>query len=563
MVSGDKIMKVLKESKYIILLFAIGVLLGVKAIYGFGWDDEGYYLSIVHRFYMGEIPMYDEWYPSQLSGVLLLPVYFLFKIITGSGEGVVLFFRWFYLFVLLLDSVFVYAVISKWTKKPLIAFFSAAFLLIYSTENKALFSYSDLAVVFVSLAMVSLIAKDAWGSKKRYLDIFSGMCYVCALFANPYLIVVYVYMIIVTAVKYIVMKNKECIFDLLAFTVGCCLIGFAFIGYLLGNASIGDLIKSFGYFMNFPGHAAKNVLVDLVKWFWYVIKPYSIPLIGLQVILFGYVLFGIYKRRITMPKKILFGIEMICAISYILIQYFFMDDKNVIGIAYIPLAILALFCFLMTINRDWKIFCIIYLPGMLMSIAYQCSSDTGIFAITTGFVVSAIASVVMIYGFVQENDMRVMNKSCWILLLIILVYTGIIRVSYCRYNEFEEVYNARMENGPYKGIITDEKQKQYYEESLKDIEVIETNVKEDDTVLILGNNMWMYLCLDRCIGAPTTWRMTIDHEYFAPYFEMHADKKPEIIYANELAEEYKYDSLILQDEVYPCVYQGRGKIYSK
>lgn len=555
--------KVLKTNKYILILLIAMLILGVKAFWGFGWDDEGYYLSIVHRFYMGEIPMFDEWYPSQLSGVLLLPVYSLYKMMNNSGTGIVLFFRLFYLFMLFVNSMLVYFIVKKYAKKEIVAFFAAAFLLIYSTENKALYSYSDLAVSFLIFSLLLILVEETLCSNSKAIYFGAGLSFVCAIFANPYLIVIYVYLIVLTLIKWKKKKDNRSIVNLLLFTAGCCLLGFAFIGYLLCHASVKDLIECFMYFVNFPGHAAKNIFVDIVKWCWYVVKPYSLPLIGVQAVIFAYAILCQFTGKMKISKELLFGVELICAVLYILIQCFFMEDDYVIGIAYIPLAVLGFLCFVLIKGRDWKMFLIVYVPGILMSVAYQCSSDTGIFAITTGFVVVSIAAVVLIYHFLCENSCATMRYGYIIFLSIVLSWTLCTRIIYCRYNEYEETYNCRMESGPYKGIVTDERQKKYYEDSLKEMEIMQNQMEEDDTVLILGNNMWMYMCLDRRVAAPTTWRMTVEHEYFEPYFDMHIGKMPRFIYANESSEVYNHNSLILVGEVYTCIYEGRGKIYSK
>lgn len=557
------LVKILKTNKYIILLMLAMIILGVKAFLGFGWDDEGYYLSIVHRFYLGEIPMYDEWYPSQLSGVLLLPVYALYKSVIESGDGIVLFFRLFYLFLLFVNSIIVYTIIKKATKHELAAFLGAVFLLIYSTENKALYSYSDLAVSFVTISLVLLYAVEINLLKRKIWYLLSGVCFVCALFANPYLIVIYLYIIVVLIIKWRKNRNKSVWFDFALFTIGCCIIGFSFLGYLLMNASLGELMDVFHYFMNFPGHAAKNILVDIVKWCWYVLKPYSIPVIMVQFCLFGYVFLAQVRRGMRVPKQTIFVLELICAILYIVIQYLFMEDKNVIGIAYIPMAILALMSFVLSEKKRWNIFFVIYVPGILMSIAYQCSSDTGIFAITTGFVVTMIASVVFIIDFINEKKQVLVYRTVIAFVGVVVLYTLFVRISYCRFNAYEEVYNSQIQNGPYKWIITDARQKEYYDKTLIDMEEIEDKLEDNDTVLILGNNMWMYLCLEHRVGAPTTWRMTIDHEYFKPYFAMHPDKLPKIIYANEQAKEYWEDCLVLEVEEYVSVYAEEGKIYSR
>lgn len=548
--------------KWIFILLLITGCLVIKSFIGFGWDDEGYYLSVVHRYAMGEVPAFDEWYPSSLFGMILLPVYFLHKIVFGSVEGIVVFFRLFHLLIRFISSIFAYAVIRKHTKNDVTAFFAAGCLLVYSKENMALYSYSDLAVNYGCLAVILLLYNETFGEKKKWIYFVAGISYVITVFANPYNIVLYFYFVLLAFVAWKTQKDKSSFSALRLFTAGCCLIGFSFIVYLLLNEPATALMHSLKYVLNFPGLVAKNVIVALIKWGWYVVKPYGIILLILQIAIFTYTMVRTYKKNWKWQHKcILFFTELVCAFIYILIQFFFLDDKSVIGIAYIPISILGLLCFMMTEEKDWPPFLLVYIPGILMSMTFQCSSLTGIFAITTGFTLSVIASFILIYRFVQETGEKKIRSCTNIFLGVVLGYTFAIRILYCRYNVYEEVYNCHIENGAYKGIITDTSQKEFYEQSMTELYMIEGLTEEGDSVLILGNNMWMYLCLERGVGAPTTWRMEANHIYFSPYYDMHPDKMPACIYTNELCEEEYGDSILLNGVTYKELYSGRGKIY--
>lgn len=537
--------------------------LAIKSFYGFGWDDEGYYLSVTHRFFLGEIPIYDEWNPGQLSGMLLLPLYALYRMIMGNGEGIVIFFRLFYLVLLFWKSIFAFLVIKKLTGKEEPALLAAAFFLVYSTENKALFSYSDLAVSYLGLALLLLLWEEITEKKKIWVYFAAGVSFVLAVFANPYNIIVYFYFLGLAVWDWRKKKKPSCLPYFGAFTCGCCLIGFGFLGYLLIHAPLQDLLTAFKYFVNYPGHSASNVLVSLAKWLWYAGKPYSVFII-VQAIIFLYVLKKMRAEGLAAKqKKVLFGVEIICAFFYCVIQYLFMADKNVIGIVFIPISVLGFLCFIMSIKKDWRLFLIVYVPGILMSIAFQCASDTGIFAMITGFVLSAMASVALIFGFMKENLEIKQKHAVYILLTMALCYTFTVRICYCRYNAYEEIYDSRIINGPYRGILTDARQKEFYEKSMQELNMIVGQTTKEDSILVLGSNMWMYLCLDRKIAAPATFRMNLEHECFQPYFEMHPNKMPIRIYANDLCEEELEDNILLSGEAYSIIYSGVGRIYER
>lgn len=549
-----------KSYKYVLLLGVIACCLAVKCFFGFGWDDEGYYLSAAHRIFMGEIPLYQEWFPASLFGVLLFPVYALYRMVVGSEAGVVLFFRLFYLLLLFANSVLVFCIIKKYTKKAGVAFFAAAFLLVYSKQNMALYSYNDLAVGSLVLTAMLLLYSEMTQKKKKSIYFAAGISFVLTVFCNPYCIFIWLYFAILSVFLWKREKDGARLGFLVCFTAGCCLLGFAFLGFLFSQAPFGELLESLYYVINGFGFVEESIAIKLMKWCWYSVKTYGIAVLLLQIPIFFYALVKAYRKNLTSRQKhVLAGIEVVCAVVYLLGQFVFLDDRNVIGIAYIPLSVLALLCFIMTEKRDWKVFWILYVPGILMSMAFQCSSGTGIYAITTGFTVSAIGSVLLLAAYWEEN---LLDKpwGLYLILSVVLAGTFAMRLTYSRQNGYEEHYDCRIENGPYRGIMTDERQKEFYEQTIAELAMLEQQTAEGDHVFLLGRNTWMYLCLDRKAGTPTTWRMEPENELFREYFVLHPDKVPDWIYEDGMYAQREKE-ILLDETVYQEIYHGTGSIY--
>ena len=79
---------------YIGLILLVGLLLFIRASYGFDWCDEGYYYSITYRLALGDRMFSDSWELHQTSAVVTLPLMKLFLHLNGgSTEGMVLLFR--------------------------------------------------------------------------------------------------------------------------------------------------------------------------------------------------------------------------------------------------------------------------------------------------------------------------------------------------------------------------------------------------------------------------------------------------------------------------------------
>ena len=73
----------------ICMLLAEGLLIW-KARYGFGSEDEPFYLTIAHRLVKGDGLISEEWHLSQLSAVLLYPIMKLYLAVAGTTEGILL-----------------------------------------------------------------------------------------------------------------------------------------------------------------------------------------------------------------------------------------------------------------------------------------------------------------------------------------------------------------------------------------------------------------------------------------------------------------------------------------
>ena len=75
---------------FICLLSAAVLFSFWKMRYGFGGNDEAFYLTIPHRLLKGDALFIDEWNLSQMSSILLVPFVWLYTLIAGSTDGIIL-----------------------------------------------------------------------------------------------------------------------------------------------------------------------------------------------------------------------------------------------------------------------------------------------------------------------------------------------------------------------------------------------------------------------------------------------------------------------------------------
>ena len=80
-------------------LIVIGLILFWRCFYSVNRTDEAFYIGTTYRLWSGDGMLSDEWMPTQqLCSFWLIPFFALFRLILGSNEGMILAFRFLYIF---------------------------------------------------------------------------------------------------------------------------------------------------------------------------------------------------------------------------------------------------------------------------------------------------------------------------------------------------------------------------------------------------------------------------------------------------------------------------------
>ena len=264
-----------KYFPYIILLTA-GILLLLKCFYSFCWSDETFYFSTAYRFYQGDSIFQHDWFPTQLSSVMLLPLFSLFMKITGSVEGVILFFRICFVVYAVICSIIIERII-KHSYPQWIALVCALLYLFYTHLNIATLSYYTMSVGFFLTAML-LICHYYQTELRRYL-VVGGFLFALSVLALPTMAVAYVLVILGIAllllvcrlfplpvwIKHTVEQGKlatVCIYTFL----GICIPALLFALFLLTNVRLSDFIQAIPYVLSDEEHGT-SLIYPLRKFF--------------------------------------------------------------------------------------------------------------------------------------------------------------------------------------------------------------------------------------------------------------------------------------------------------
>ena len=133
---------------YAAALTAAAVVLAVRALYGFCWSDESFYLTFAQRLWNGQKLILDEWHPVQFYSVLFYPILSLYHALFGN-RGIYLFAREVYVAV-------------AW---------GTALLLFYTLNAGILLGY-------ILLKLISLpLMRGLCGAAGELADAARGICY--------------------------------------------------------------------------------------------------------------------------------------------------------------------------------------------------------------------------------------------------------------------------------------------------------------------------------------------------------------------------------------------------
>ena len=125
-----------KKQRLVLLGFVLCMLILIwRCFYSVNYADEPYCISSVWRFYKGDALLAQDWFPAQqLIAWILSPLYWLFRLFTGSNDGIMLASRLAYVAFQGIVSVFVYSRLKKFRYFRI----PAVMLYLLSTQNNML-----------------------------------------------------------------------------------------------------------------------------------------------------------------------------------------------------------------------------------------------------------------------------------------------------------------------------------------------------------------------------------------------------------------------------------------
>ncbi|MGN0502641.1 MAG: acyltransferase, partial [Ruminococcus sp.] len=387
-----------------IALMAGGLIFAFwKCIYGFGGNDEAFYLTVPQRFNMGDALIKDEWHLSQLSGFLLMPFVWLFTTVTGSTEGIILAARVLYILFHSTVSVIIYLRIRKY---GYVSVFASVLYFIYTPYDIMAMSYNTMGLDFVTLAGVIM---GTASYKKKLPLIISGVAFAAAVLCCPYLAAAYILYGICMLI-HIFIKNKDTKFILkselfagrtfLFFSIGIFALAAVFLIFALTRVSVKEIVDYLPYLMTDPDHPQIALGTRFSMYFNSVYNCHS----HFKIALFSYLAMIIImiidrKRKYHRSLYLIVTTAIVIFCYVLLLPQLTYATYNAIMF---PLIFIGITSYILCKNKPKPFFASLFVLGIIYSFAICFSSNQYFYVISMVITASNVASYVFLAQLLRE-----------------------------------------------------------------------------------------------------------------------------------------------------------------
>lgn len=527
-----------------LLLFSIAFAFW-KCFYGFGGNDEAFYLTTAHRLSLGDIFIKDEWHLSQLSGFLLLPFVTLYRLIMGSTEGIILTARFAYVLLHAAVSLFVY---DKLKKYGYISVFAAILYFIFTPYDIMALSYNTMALDLLVLTGILLATGN---SNKKLPFIISGLTFAGAVLCSPYLAAVYVIYGICVIIHIILIKRNntktllsEDIFSVktfLWFTLGIGILAIIFLIYLFAKVGISDILANLPGMFTDPEHPHIpfkrktwlffNTIYDCHPYFFIAIISYAIMLLAM---------FADLNRK--NHRSFYFICSCIITVySYIL--FVPLITTRYYNALMFPMIFIGLTSYILCKNKPKKLFASIFILGIMYAFCISYGSNQYFYVISMATSITNISSIIFAGVLLKEMKLepddiawsKILKRSSFIAITFTIALQSFLQIkvksTHCFWDNTTDTLTSQIESGPAKGIYTTEDKVSTYQTIYADLQYYRG--KSPDNILILSEKTWCYLNMNNFqYGALSAWLPENDSTLIRleSYYAVNPDKVPVYIY---------------------------------
>ena len=405
---------------YVLIFISLFVFLLWRCKYGLGNSDEAFYLTVPYRFLQGDRMLIHEWHLSQFASFTMVPVVWLYLLIVGTTEGIILSFRYIYTVIWCAGSLFLFLRARKLSKYG--AMCASLVMMCYAPFGIMALSYNTLGLLYLINAILFLLCAQRY----RILQfILSGFFFAGAVLCCPYLALVYLfYTFLIIASK---VRNKNPIIetnqtDVLTcwkfFTLGIGILATIFLATLFSGGSIQQLMSSLQYAILDPQHANFSPVDKTREYFQWIVTSNQTFLPMLITVLFMTIISRFFLHPVWFT--------IVCGAVFFYLRRFLQDFGLVVYVSYpnflmFPITFVGIHIALVTHQSKIRWIAILWLiPGLLYTYCLNYSSNQDFLAISSAATVSSLASLVMMCLHCKEltissgshRNLQIPEKRC-------------------------------------------------------------------------------------------------------------------------------------------------------
>lgn len=528
----------IKRNERIEKMVAVGVLVIAalfmlnRAKYGYIYNDEPFILTLSHRLIKGDVFLYDEWQPTQLTGFLNYPWMILFTATHNNTDGMILFFRYIYVVLNFVSLLFVYLRLSNYSKKPLITCAACLYLLLFSSMDILTVSYN-----FYSLTGLLLFVTLCITGQSNIEYLFAGIFFSVATLASPYLAIVFVLYYLFFSLNHFVLKKdiSKNLIDITKMVLfGVILSVAVFICFLYGTGgNISKMLNTVSYIFTDVEYPSQSIFQLIYGYLYTWVNKFRT---------FGFI-FAVFLMLSLIDKKHKTLWLEAHIIAFVILTprmiHIFLYQFNYL---IMQIGLLGIHALIIDEQRN-NSYSLIAIAGVIFSFILYATSDLKQYAIANGMILVGFASFFLIDDYLQkhENNIILIKTLC-----ILLVFAQIGTEVYERMTKYYLDNNINdnlylIEESVAKGLYVDQEQYDTYMSVYNDINV---NIPHATKLLVLSQKPWIYLANDSDYCTYSAW-MTSSKEFrinrLKEYYPLHQDKYPNYIYV--LDEDFKLEEL--------------------
>ncbi len=517
---------------------AMFALVVYKCRFGFGDRDETYYLTTPYRLLQGDSLLFDEYNGTQLSSLVMYPIFQLYYLISGTLEGSVLVFRYIYTILHGATAVFIYVKLRRFSAGAGVA---SLLYLLYTPYGIMALSYNSMCAAFMCIAGVLLYCN----TENRLSTCFiAGLAFSGAVLCCPALVLLYIAygigILIYHIIRKRVGKETSALKCFLVFSLACAAAAAVFAVYVLCNASLSDVLTALPTIL-FAPEAAPKTLGKIVSG--YFRNIFGSNNLAVTVIILAATLCLMYladkKKQERLPVYTLGTVAV--ALIYVLP---FLTTKVYINYLMLPLTAAGLICVVLLGKKAMRELVFLCLAGVGYGMCAFLVSNQQLYIISHASLVSSVGGILLLaklFGQLRESESgSAVNKAAGIgiagLLCFMLAAVCVVRYNSLYWEDGSSMSDMSHEItvGANKGILTTAEKQQDYEELYAEVQSVREF--EAENVLYYSTKPWLYLEDSKRNACYSGWVDKINDissDKLLDYYSVHPHKLPDIIYCSK------------------------------